>query len=102
MVVGQNQWYLFGVGEFTSHFRTYFRGDSDIHWGLTGLACDPPYEGSPVATVHFAIRKAQNRTPRPPSARGPGVLPVVAVEAEGALGDLKELESLAGIGGMRE
>ena len=23
----KNQWYLFGVGEFTTHFRTYFSGD---------------------------------------------------------------------------
>ena len=25
-----------GVGEFT-HFRTYFSGDWDVHWGLTGV-----------------------------------------------------------------
>ena len=24
VAVGQNQWYHFGVGEFTTHFRTYF------------------------------------------------------------------------------
>ena len=23
---GRNQWYHFGVGEFTTHFRTYFSG----------------------------------------------------------------------------
>ena len=23
----------FGVGEFTTHFRTYFSGDWDVHWG---------------------------------------------------------------------
>ena len=23
----------FGVGEFTTHFRTYFRGDWDVLWG---------------------------------------------------------------------
>ena len=23
----------FGVGEFTAHFRTYFSGDWDVHWG---------------------------------------------------------------------
>ena len=23
----------FGLGEFTSHFRTYFSGDWDVHWG---------------------------------------------------------------------
>ena len=33
MAVGQNQWYHFGVGEFTTHFRTYFGGDWDVHWG---------------------------------------------------------------------
>ena len=30
MAVGQNQWYHFGVGEFTTHFRTYLSG-----WILT-------------------------------------------------------------------
>ena len=24
----------FGVGEFTTHFRTYFGGDWDVHWGF--------------------------------------------------------------------
>ena len=29
-VLGSN----FGrVGEFTTHFRTYFSGDWDVHWG---------------------------------------------------------------------
>ena len=23
----------FGVGEFTTHFRTYLGGDGDVHWG---------------------------------------------------------------------
>ena len=31
LAVGQNQWYHFGVG--TTHFRTYFSGDWDVHWG---------------------------------------------------------------------
>ena len=35
MAVGQNQRNHFGVG--TTHFRTYFGGDWDVHWGLTGL-----------------------------------------------------------------
>ena len=26
MAVGRNQWYHVGVGEFTTHFRTYFSG----------------------------------------------------------------------------
>ena len=33
MAVGQNQWCHFGVGEFTTHFRTYFSVDWDVHWG---------------------------------------------------------------------
>ena len=33
MAVGQNQWYHFGVGEFTTRVRTYFSGDWDVHWG---------------------------------------------------------------------
>ena len=39
MAVGQHQWYHFGVGEFTTHCRTYFSGwiESDVHWGLTGV-----------------------------------------------------------------
>ena len=32
MAVGQHQWDL-GVGEFTTHFRTYFSGDWDVHRG---------------------------------------------------------------------
>ena len=32
----QGLWLLgshFGVSEFTTHFRTYFSGDWDVHWG---------------------------------------------------------------------
>ena len=33
----------FGIGEFTTHFRTDFSGDWDVHWGY-GLDFDPwPY-----------------------------------------------------------
>ena len=32
--------YQFGVGEFTTHFRTYFSGDWDVHWGYD-LDFDP-------------------------------------------------------------
>ena len=39
--VDQNQWYQFGIGEFTTHFRTYFSGNWDVHWGLTDLDFDP-------------------------------------------------------------
>ena len=38
MAVGQNQRYHFGVGACRrTHFRTYFSGDWDVHWGITGL-----------------------------------------------------------------
>ena len=30
----------FGVGDFTTHFRTYFSGDWDVHWGYD-LDFDP-------------------------------------------------------------
>ena len=46
VAVGQNQWDHVGVGEFTTHVRSYFSGwiESDVHWGLTDLAFDPwPY-----------------------------------------------------------
>ena len=33
LAVGQNQWYHFRVGEFTTHFRAYFSGEQDVHWG---------------------------------------------------------------------
>ena len=29
----------FGVGEFTTHFRTYFSGDWDVHWGFDPWPC---------------------------------------------------------------
>ena len=60
MAVGQNQWYHFGVGEFTTHFRTYFSGDWDVHWGITGLLTQP-YE-----TFHTS------RTIWDPTSRAPG------------------------------
>ena len=28
----------FGVGKFTTHFRTYSGGDWDVHWGYEVLA----------------------------------------------------------------
>ena len=33
MAVGQNQWDPILVGRCTTHFRTYFSGDWDVHWG---------------------------------------------------------------------
>ena len=31
---------ILGVGELTTHFRTYFSGDGDVHWGYD-LDFDP-------------------------------------------------------------
>ena len=39
VAVGQDQ-YHFGVGELTTHFRTYFSGDWDVHSGYD-LDFDP-------------------------------------------------------------
>ena len=36
----------FGVGEFTTHFRTYFSWDWDVHWGYD-LDFDPWPFGAP-------------------------------------------------------
>ena len=33
LAVGQNQWDPILVGRCTTHFRTYFSGDWDVHWG---------------------------------------------------------------------
>ena len=44
IAVGKNKWYHSGVGECTTHFRTYFSGwiESDVHWDDS--AFDPwPY-----------------------------------------------------------
>ena len=49
MAVGQNQRYHFGVGEFTTHVRTHFSGDWDVHWGhglLTRGHVEPHVGGS--------------------------------------------------------
>ena len=42
--MGQNLRLHFGVGEFTTHFRTYFSGwiESDVLWGLTDLDFEKP------------------------------------------------------------
>ena len=44
VAVGQNQWYYFGVGEFTTHFRAYFSGwigmfTGGTIWILTCAKC---------------------------------------------------------------
>ena len=38
----------FEVGEFTTHFRTYFSGwiESDLHWGLSVLLTHGQMSGS--------------------------------------------------------
>ena len=36
MAVGQNEWYHVGVGEFTTHLRSYFSG----HWDVRGYDLD--------------------------------------------------------------
>ena len=61
LAVGQNQWYQFGVGEFTTHFKNeFFRADWDVHWRYD-LAFDPwphtsrkrPFaESAPKARAH--------------------------------------------------
>ena len=40
MAMVQNQWYHFGIGEFTTRFRLYFSGDWDVHWGYDLGFCD--------------------------------------------------------------
>ena len=54
LAVGQNQWYHFGVGEFTTQFRTDLSGwiESDVHWGLTDLDLDFD-PGPPRASESF-------------------------------------------------
>ena len=37
MAVGQNQWHHFGVGEFTTHFRTDLSGWIGLFTGVTGF-----------------------------------------------------------------
>ena len=57
--MGQNQWYTFGVGEFTTHFRTYFSGD--VHWGY-----DLGFDHGQVSGGHpFLFRWGRSSPPRP-------------------------------------
>ena len=48
--LGQHPLYHFGVGEFSTRFRTYFSGDWDVHWGYF-LWCMLPRD---VRTLTFA------------------------------------------------
>ena len=52
----------FGVGEFTTHFRTYFSWDWDVHWGYD-LDFDPwPCEWWMASTNRWLVsRKSGNR-----------------------------------------
>ena len=46
----------FGVGEFTTHFRTYFSGDWDVHWGYGLLT-----PGHLYASIHHTSASVENR-----------------------------------------
>ena len=41
------------IGEFTTHFRTYFSGwtESNAHWGVTGILDFDPWPGEPKPVV---------------------------------------------------
>ena len=55
LAVGQNQCYHFGVGEFTTHFRTYFSGWIGMFTGLRALDFDPwPSARGPLGTKRNA------------------------------------------------
>ena len=41
----------FGEGEFT-HFRTYFGGDWDVHWGITGILTHGEWHVPCARAVH--------------------------------------------------
>ena len=45
-------------GRFAAHFRTYFSGDWDVHWGLTDLSFDPwPYVGGVAGLLWGGISR---------------------------------------------
>ena len=53
---GQNP-YHFGIGEFTTHFRTYFSGDWDVYWGYD-LDFDPwPHVCNQTNLQHIAAHR---------------------------------------------
>ena len=55
---------LWLVGEFTTHFRTYFSGwiELDVHWGLTGtLGFDPWPFPCVAAAMGAALLKIQKK-----------------------------------------
>ena len=42
---------MVGIGEFATHFRTYFSEDGDVHWGYD-LGFDPWHGKSGLGTGH--------------------------------------------------
>ena len=46
----------FGVGEFTTHFRTHFSGDWDVHWGW-----ETRYPGEHQYRWQMDVHPPQNR-----------------------------------------
>ena len=81
----QNQWYHFGVGEFTPHFRTYFSGDWDVHWryGVLTHSRVSQWEAAKMLVLPLVSLSSQkgdppktnkkregenNKHPRPPAA----------------------------------
>ena len=62
LAVGHNRWYHFGVG--APPILVYFGGwiESDVHWGLTDLACDPwPFLSQRSPRKEGASRARQKR-----------------------------------------
>ena len=51
----------FGVGEFTTHFRTNFSGDWDVHWGYGVLTHGKGGEEVLARTSRTIEPFAQNR-----------------------------------------
>ena len=45
------------VGEFTTHFRTYYSGDWDVHWGEYELDFDP---WPPISDLCLRVSKGRN------------------------------------------
>ena len=59
----------FGVGEFTTNFRTYFSGDWDVHWGMTRLLTHGPVAGlGPGGRPHSSCAKKIENVHKPPVA----------------------------------
>ena len=57
----------FGVGAFTTHFRTYFSGwiESDVHWGLADLGFEKPM--ATWCRRGFADLRSRQKWMRPPA-----------------------------------